>query len=373
MTWGVVVPVLPSFVERFEISIAMLGIAVASFGVGRILGNIPAGLLLSRLPARPMMRTTAIALCIVTAATALAQDLTSLIVFRTLTGVLGGALVTLCFSVLLRAAPVAARGRVISLATVVQLSAAALGSLLGGVVLQTIGSTAVFPVAAVPLMIALAWDLLRPAEHYWRDVVAAVGSAAGGQEARAPVGARLVGGLLAVTFALFVVRFAGEQGLIPVIAYAQAGLDPIELGIALAAGTVMSIAVLPLVGRWLDRGARALPVLVSTAVAGVGLVALGSLSGAGYIVAVAAVTVATSVVGVVPGIVTAERFSPRRVGLVVGVTRTTGDIGAAVGPLLAFGLADALSPSAAMWLLAGLLGTCGIAFAAVARRPLALR
>ncbi|ARJ04073.1 hypothetical protein GCM10010988_27800 [Cnuibacter physcomitrellae] len=378
MTWGVVVPVLPLFADSYGIGVALLGVVLAAFGVGRILGNLPAGILVGRLPARTVVRVSALGLAAVTASTALAHDAVWLIVLRTATGVLGGATVTACFAVLLRGAPADARGRVVSLATVVQLSAADLGSLLGGAVLQLLGAGLVFPVAAVPLLLVLLWDLARPAGAYWarpvasapepvrdaRDAAGAPGPARG----RSAPGA-LVVGLIAVTFALFVARFAGEQGLIPVLAYGPGGLDPLGLGAALAAGTAASLIVLPLVGRWLDSGARAVPVLASAALAALGLIGVASTSEWWFAASVVAVSIGSSILGIVPGVVTAERFPPERVGVMVGVTRTAGDAGAALGPAVVFLVADVLDPGAGVLLLGALLLVAAVPFAVLLARP----
>lgn len=378
MTWGVVVPVLPVLADRYSISVSLLGVVVGAFGVGRILGNLPAGLLLTRLPARRLVWTIALALSAVTASTALAQDVVALTVLRGLTGVFGGAAVTAGFTVLLRAAPAGSRGRVISIATVVQLSTAALGSLLGGAALGVVGPRLVFVVAAVPLLVVLAVDALRPATRYWSpldtpaesDVAGADRSAAApAASAPLPRGRLLLAGLVVETAVLFVVRFSGEQGLIPLLAYGQGGLDPLGLGATLAAGTVVSLAVLLPLGRWLDGGARALPVLVATLVGVIGMTAVALLPGAGLVVGVVIASVGTSALGVVPGVVTSERFPPARVGVVVGLTRTAGDLGAAVGPLLVFLVADLVDSSVALLLLAALLAVASIGFAVTVRSP----
>src|SRR3546814_13407127 len=48
MTWGVVVPLLPLYVAAFGLGVSALGPVVAAFAVGRIIANVPSGLLLRR-------------------------------------------------------------------------------------------------------------------------------------------------------------------------------------------------------------------------------------------------------------------------------------------------------------------------------------
>ena len=84
-----------------------------------------------------------------------------------LAGVLGGAAITIGFAILVAGAPPARRGRVMATVTAVQMSAGAIGSFLGGLVLTWFPLEVVFLVASVPLALVLAWDALRPAAHYW--------------------------------------------------------------------------------------------------------------------------------------------------------------------------------------------------------------
>ena len=184
-------------------------------------------------------------------------------------------------------------------------------------------------------------------------------------ESRMPLLLSLTG----VSFALFFARFAGEQGLIPVLAYGPGGLDPIGLGVALAAGTVASMLALPLVGRAVDRGARTLVVVPSAIVAGLSLLLLAIANSPWpFALLVVVYGIATSLANVVPGVLTAEAFPGRRTGRVVGVTRTAGDVGAAVGPLVIFWVADAAGAVQAMLMTAVVLLVAIVVFAIVGIR-----
>lgn len=125
---------------------------------------------------------------------------------------------------------------------------------------------------------------------------------------------------------------------------------------------------LPLVGRAVDRGVRILVLVPSAIAAGVSLVLLGIASSPWpFALLVVAYGVATSLANVVPGVVTAEAYPGRRTGGVVGVTRTAGDVGAAVGPLVVFWVADAAGPTPALLMTALVLIIAIVAFALAAR------
>ncbi|XVU29394.1 MFS transporter [Actinoplanes sp. CA-054009] len=358
MTWGVTVPVLPVYLDSYGIAVGLLGPLVAAFAVGRILANIPAGLALRRFPARTYLRAVLLALALVTALTGLAGAAGPLIGFRLVAGVLGGAAVTVGFALLVAGAPPARRGAVMATATVVQMSTAGAGALLGGAVVGLVGPAWTFAVAALPVLAVLLWDLARPAVHYWSFAAPAPQHGVqAGEPVRVKVPKRtwLLGALCAEAFATFFVRFAGEQGLVPVLAYDSGGLKPFTLGLATAAGTVASLAAMPLIARWVDRGAR-IALLVPAGIAGAAAMLCLPLLHvpAGFALAIVAYSLATSVIGVLPGVITGDAFPASAAGGVIGLTRTAGDIGAAVGPLAVFAVAGFAGYEAACAVLAAL-------------------
>lgn len=353
MTWGVVVPVLPLFVDDLQIPVVLLGTIIAAFAIGRVIANLPAGLALRRVPARPFVLTVLVALAGVTAATGFATSAEWLIALRLVAGLLAGAAITLGFAVLFAGAPPARRGSVVSIATIVQMGAAAVGSMIGGVAVTLGGVPAAFVAAAVPVLVAVAADLVRPASEYWGALAPRSDTKPVGDSTPAPRRSATLVTLAIVSFALFFARFAGEQGLIPVLAYDHGGLQPLTLGIAFALGTVVSAAVLGVVGRWVDAGGRVAVIVLSVLGVVTATVAFGVLSSpVGFGLAIVVYAAATSLANVVPSVVTAEAFPGRSAGGAVGVTRTAGDIGAAVGPLAVFGVVDLAGAGAGLAMLA---------------------
>jgi MFS family permease len=389
MTWGTIVPALPLYPARFGATALVLGPILAAFGVGRVLANIPAGLLLRRWRPRPYLWAVSLLLVLVTALTGLAPSAESLIAARVLAGVLGGAAITTGFAILVGGAPPERRGRVMATVTAVQMSAGAIGSFLGGLVLTWFPLEAVFLAAGVPLALVLGWDALRPAGHYWlprarrgdaaetpsevstssTDEMGATRPPAGPADATIrrsslsrprdqvshPTPRSLAAGLPAVvialalsSFATFFARFGGEQGLVPLAGYTAGGLTPFTLGLALAGATLLSLAALPLVGSLIDRGYR-LAVLVPGVLASAAALLLFPLANGPWLFAAAIVLygLATSVAGIVPTVLMSEAVPARHSGLVVGITRTAGDLGAVAGPLVALAVyaSDGLWPA----------------------------
>jgi DHA1 family multidrug resistance protein-like MFS transporter len=369
MTWGVTVPVLPLYLDAYGMAVGLLGPLVAAFAVGRILVNIPAGLALRRFAPRAYLRFVLLGLALVTALTGLATSAGPLIGFRLAAGVLGGAAVTVGFALLVAGAPAGRRGSVMATATVVQMSTAGAGALLGGSVVGLVGPSWTFAVAALPVLAVLLWDAARPAVHYWTPSAA---PRTGIPDKRTvPRATWLLVALCAEAFATFFVRFAGEQGLVPVLAYDSGGLKPFTLGLATAAGTLASLAAMPFIARWVDRGAR-IALLVPAGIAGaVALLGLPLLHvPAGFAVAIVAYSLATSVIAVLPGVITGDAYPPSAAGGVIGFTRTAGDIGAALGPLAVFAVAGLAGYRAACAVLAAvfLLAAGGLVAALLRHR-----
>ena len=373
MTWGTIVPALPLYVDRFGATALILGPIIAAFGVGRALANIPAGIALRWWRPRPYLRVVALLLVLVTALTGFSADAGVLIAARVLAGILGGAAVTIGFAVLVAGAPADRRGRVMATATAVQMSAGALGAFLGGLVLTWFPLEAAFLVASVPLALCLVWDAVRPAERYWqplrvRDRVGDSGFPLTRPAASAGLLA-VVAALAIGSFATFFARFGGEQGLTPVLGYAQGGLTPLTLGAALAAATLVSLAAMPLIGAVIDRGRR-LIVLIPGTLAAAGAMLLYPLAEGPWLFALVIVVygLASSIAGVVPSVIMSEAVPPHLSGVVVGVTRTAGDVGAVVGPLLAFAVYDASGAWAAVAVIAGVLLVSNLLLVRVAVR-----
>jgi len=373
MTWGTIVPALPLYVDRFGATALILGPIIAAFGVGRALANIPAGIALRWWRPRPYLRAVALLLVLVTALTGFCADAGVLIAARVVAGILGGAAVTIGFAVLVAGAPADRRGRVMATATAVQMSAGALGAFLGGLVLTWFPLEAAFLVASVPLALCLVWDAVRPAERYWqplrvRDRLGDAGSSPARPAASA--GLLMVVAALAIgSFATFFARFGGEQGLTPVLGYARGGLTPLTLGAALAAATLVSLAAMPLIGSVIDRGRR-LSVLIPGTLAAAGAMLLYPLAEGPWLFALVIVVygLASSIAGVVPSVIMSEAVPPHLSGVVVGVTRTAGDVGAVAGPLLAFAVYDASGAWSAVAVIAGVLLVSNLLLVRVAVR-----
>ncbi|GAA3816244.1 MFS transporter [Cellulomonas soli] len=380
ITWGAIVPALPDLGAAFGLTSTLLGVVVAAFGVGRLLTNLPAGMLADRRGPRGLVLGAAAALALVTALTGSVGSLPVLLGLRVVAGALGGTVVTVGMAMLAARTPAGARGTVMATAQAVQLAGAALGPALGGAVMGAWGLRAVFLVAAVPVAVCVVVAALRHDRGYWARVRPAVDASVGGAAPGAPsdprAGVRVpravlgaVVGAHVVGAAVFVARFGGEQTLAPLLGRAV-GLDAGGLGIALAVVTVLSLAAMPLTARALDAGWRR-RLMVPTLAVGALALALYPVAGDAVTFAVLVVVAGTCVSagGIVPGVVLADVVPPERQGRITGLFRSVGDLGAVAGPLALGALLDAGGPAAASAVLAGVVALAAVAGALLVRVP----
>ncbi|MEP7763066.1 MFS transporter [Sanguibacter sp. 25GB23B1] len=373
VTWGAIVPALPRYGVTFSASSFLLGAIVAAFGVGRLLVNVPAGLLADRFGPRRLLLGALVGLVVVTVLTAFAPTLPVLLVARFLAGVLGGSVVTVGLALVTARAPADARGTVLATAQAVQLAGGAMGPVVGGLVLDRWGLHAVFFCAAIPAVGCLLWTLLRPDPEFWASPAPAAGahrtpsSEATVRSRRVTTDLAAFVGLNVVGFAVFVIRFGGEQSLVPILGD-RVGMSSTQLGLSIGVITLVSLGLLPLLARLLDTGWRRrllVPGMLVAAVA-VGLYPVAE-SPLAFAVLVVVAGVGAAVGGIVPGVVLADVAAPGRQGAAVGIFRSTGDLGAVVGPL-ALGLAlDHWGAGSASLALAAVAGGSAVVYLVLVR------
>jgi MFS family permease len=360
MTWGLVVPVLPVYADRLDADPAALGIVVAAFGLGRLVVDIPAGVVAQRFDQRRLLLAAAAVVVVTTLLTALVSALDQLVLLRLLTGLSGGIVMTTGQALLSSTGP----GRMGSTMAALQTChgvGGALGPAVGGLVVG-VDDRLPFVVggAALTVLVLMA---------AWRVPPVLGAPAAVPHERRSRLWSAGLVGICAVGFAVFLVRFGGQQFLIPLLAYRRAGLSPAELGIWLAAVTVLGTTLVGLAGMLTDRWGRRPMVVVTTIL--LGLATLGFLD-SGHQPAFLAALVLTGLfltfTGPPTGAYLAESAAPDRRAMAIGIQRTFGDAATLVGPPVLGSLVSAGSPNAAVVALAVTTVVAGVLFAAVTRR-----
>lgn len=357
-TWGLMIPVLPAYVESLGAGPAAAGAAVTAFGIGRLVINVPAGIASNRWNQRALLVGGVLFVAAATVATGFVDSIEQLLVARLLTGVGGGVVVTTGQAMLSHTDP-ARLGRTMSLLQGFQMAGSSMGPALGGFLVVAGPSVPYVACGAFLVLLAGAGSVLRLPRRRERRTMASDDVRRKPQSVWTPslVAVSLVG------MAVFLVRFGGQQFLFPVLAYERAGLTPAALGLAITGATAVTLVLVPVAGQVTDRWGRRQTVLVAMlGLAGSTLGFLASPVPAGFVVALVVTSVAMALTGPSTTAFLAETTSPEQRGTAVGIFRTFGDLGIIVGPIPLGWLLDRGLEDLAIVMLAALAVAVAVVF-----------
>jgi MFS family permease len=363
MSWSVVVPVLPAYAADFDLDAAQLGIVVGVFGVGRLLVNLPAGLLAQRVDRRGLLLWSTLTVVLGQVLTGLAVDYPTLLAARLFTGLAGGVAITSGMALLADLTTPENRGRDMSTLQAFQLMGGALGPVVGGLLYTVSDARMTFVLSGLGALVVAGWGY-RVLPH-----ASSALPREGLEEAeRRPWLSRDVLGVCLLAFAVFFHRFGGMQTLIPLIAYGVAGVSVGSVGLLLGAITVCNILVVRFAGGLSDRVGRKRVIVPAMAVVALGTAGL-ALSGTTVLFFLATVVagVAMGFSGPTPAAYLVD-VTPRSArGTVTGVYRTFGDLGGILGPVLLGLLVDVAGVIPAALALGGVLAVMTLAFGLLSR------
>ncbi|HXV94651.1 MAG TPA: MFS transporter [Pseudonocardia sp.] len=364
MSWSLVVPVLPAYATQFGLGPAELGLVVGIFGVGRLLVNIPAGMLADRVDRRWLLLWSVLAVVVAQALTGLATGYGTLLATRLVTGIAGGVAITTGMSLLADVTTTASRGRDMATLQAFQLAGGSLGPVVGGLLAVPFGPRVPFFVSGMASVVVAVW-----AGRVLRGVTPGpAGPGDGPVRGRVRWFTRDVAGVCVLGSAVFFHRFGGLQSLVPLIAYGALGIGVAQMGLVLGGITLSTVLVVRLAGGLSDRWGRKRVIVPAMAVAGVGAAALAfSDSVAVFLVATLVTGVAAGFGGGAPAAYLADVAAPAVRGRSVGVYRTFGDVGTILGPVALGVAAEAWGYSAAALVLAGVVLASTAVFAALSR------
>ena len=362
---GMLIPTLPLFVRDLGVNFTLVTLAVAVAGLGTLVWNVPAGLLLARSSER---RIQFVGMSVMAAATVLlgfTESYPLVIALRVLAGV-GMSMWTLSrMTFMLRMTPSHQRGRVMSLFGGVNRIAVFASPAVGGALADYLGFGPAFLIAGLVMALGVVPTLLYSEPSSTQRLI--VG--------RRPPGWRQIGRvvrdhrhdlLTAGTGQIFagMIR-SGRQVVIPLYAAFVLDLDATAVGVAVSALAAIDMTLFPLAGYVMDRFGRRFATVPSFALLGVGmallplardftgLILIGLLLGlANGIGSGSMLTLSTDL---------APEDSPAQF---LGVWRLIGDIGHSGGPLLVGTVADLIGLAMAPFFLAavGLAGALMFGF-----------
>ena len=363
------VPLLPDIARDLRLSTGEVSSITASFAIGRLVMDLPAGRIADRLPPAIALSATGVLISIAAALLASAQSLVQALVATSLLGLVSAQTNMTGLKEFATRGPEARRGRTMAGFSNFLMTGQMLGPALGGALAGLVGWRAA-QLSGTLVGVAVALACVIGVRRAAARLAAARGHAAArtaaepvqgdGAAKAAPAGVmrltrrdRLV--LAGVPFAVFFAMGGVSQTLVPLIAADDLGLGPTVIGIAVGFGGLTCAVGAVGAGRLSDavsRKAALVPGLI-VMVAGVLLLAPDPTL-ATWVTALALIALGSSGIPVAATMI-ADRVPPGTLGRYLGGYRFLGDVGLLAGPLLAGFAAEEAGRGAAMGLTAAVL------------------
>ena len=366
---NIAAPVIPDIRSHFGSSAAEAGLVASGFALGRLLMDLPAGLLADRFSITKLFAVGILVSSTAGAGAGLSNSLYLLVFFRVVTGLGCALMTTVAIVLIVDIAGPYRRGEALSYYSSALLAGQALSPVLGGMVATFFDWRAVFffcaatPLASLPLNLIVTSRVANT--HQPRKSAANPGhhKAASTRSTGYALGRTDWPALVAVYFSTFVNFFnrqAMRQSLLPLYGSMMLAMSPGSIGTILTVGSLLTILVTLPGGRVADRIGRK-PLLIP----GLMVLGLGNLSlflgqdQLYFIVATVLVSMGVMANSMQSGLV-ADLLPERLMGRGMGMYRFVGDFGMLIGPIILGVVVDSFGFPAALMVgslvvLAGIL------------------
>jgi MFS family permease len=364
--------VLPTHTLAAGIALSDVGLMLSANRIIRLATNGPAGMLIERIPRRwmviPGLFIGALSTLLYTF-----PGFWPLLIGRLLWGVAWTGIWLGANTMAIDLAPRERLGRTIGRLQMWFFMGSGGSALIGGVLTDGLGYQAGLRISAlISLLAALMWLALLPETRptrarrsgeptvtqkapgspgHWRSVMVPLALAI----MLYGVSRMIFAGFLNATLSLLLGQRIGETilllGLVIPLASFTGGLW--------AANQVLGLIVSPLAGWLLDRlGNRWLLAIGALAIGAVALALIAITYGPAIVLATMAGVASTSVLQAQVMTLAGDYAPPGQQGRIIGALSTAGDLGSAIGPLLAYALLPTIDLSGVFWLAAGLVALC---------------
>ena len=359
--FGLIIPVIALYAEDFDVSKSAIGLTIAVYGLARFVANVPAGQLADRFGRKTALAVGGLITVVGAALCAVSPNYVVFLVARFINGAGAAVVLTGGQIVVADIASPHNRGRVMAIYQGVFLSAVAAGAFPGGWLATHYGLASPFWAYAVLAGVVTVLALVFLPETKPDTSATAVATAAAptlrfGQQLALLFA---IPGFLLVSIVSFINFFARTGGIfnvIPLFADEHIGLDTDQIGLGISLATITSVLLVYPSGILVDRFGRKGVIVVSTIIAGTGML-LFTLVGSfpGFLAASFVWGVGSGVSGAAPAAYAADLAPRGMTAPALSMYRTIADLGYVIGPLLLGILSDLASSQAALIFTALLL------------------
>lgn len=357
---GIAAPLaaFPQYLSSLGASLAVVGIVVSLRGIGNLLIDLPAGVILSRNRLRPVMFICLVIATVSAVGVALTKSIFVISALVLLRGTSTSVVVTAMMTYVRMTVPATARGRALSGAGGSLRLGLLIGPAVGGLIADTLGVPLVFALQALCLALAGLLVLLSP------DRGVAAPSADSKPRLRDQA-TDLKDGLADRWFAVGSVGFsitilqllrAARTIFLPLWGDAI-GLSVTVIGAVISAGAVMDFLLFIPGGQIMDRAGRKVAASICIGLFSLGVLILPLSAGIVGFVAASMLIGFGNGFGAGINMTLGTDLAPgKAVSTFLGAWRLFGDIGQASGPAIVGGIAAATGLSSALFVTAGIGG-----------------
>jgi MFS transporter, DHA1 family, multidrug resistance protein len=370
MGFGMIVPVIPLYGRTFEVSSTMVGLLVTSFGVARLVFNLPAGRLADRIGRRKLLIAGPLISACGASLAFMAPSFWLLVGALSIQGIGSAIYATAAMTTLADISTEENRGRMMSLHQGSLLLGTSFGPSIGGLIGGTFGLQAVFLAAIVMYILVAILAFIRVQETL--QTTGGSGSRRGRSGASASTLALLMNvsflAVALVSMMVFFTRTGGRATIVPLRGAEDLLMSATMIGALLTVAAVLNVLALPIAGWGIDRFGRKKMIVPSTIISGVGVFTMAIAPGVPIMfLGIAIYGAGTGVAGPAPAAYVADLARGRNYGATLGLFRTMSDGGFVLGPILLGWFADLQGFSFALYVNAALLVIAGVAFAIFAK------
>jgi DHA1 family multidrug resistance protein-like MFS transporter len=329
--FSIISPVLPQYALSFSISVGLIGWAVSSFALARMVVDIPAGLLADRIGRKQVMVIGLVFIGLSSILSGMAGNYPVFIIGRIIQGIGSALYITAATTWVAQVSAGEYRGRFMSIYSGIIFAATSFGPVIGGFSAVHFGLNAPFFVyggfavcgllATIPLKETAEHDLKTQSKVQFRDVPKVFANRA----------------FLFVNvsvFALFFLRSGVRSTLIPLFTSLNLGMTEDKIGILLTVAAVCT-SVLTFPSGWLsDRIGRKWPIMSCLILSAIAVMLIPSqINMDGLIPIMILYGSATGLQGSIAAW-PADVAPQDKLGTAMGIYRVIGDSGMFLGPII---------------------------------------
>lgn len=367
--FGAIVPVIALYAEEFGVSKTAIGLAVAIYGLARLMLNVPAGRLADRAGRRTTLAVGGALTVIGAALCALAPTYVLFLAARFVAGAGAAFVLTGGQIVMADIARPHNRGRVMAIYQGVFLVTVGLGAFPGGWLAANFGLAAPFWANAVLALAVtvVAWFFVpetKPAVEPLPAGTTPAPAAGFWTEIRYLLHERNLVLISLVTLAAAFVRTGGLFNVIPILAEQEMHLEPDQIGVGLGMISIVGLFLVYPSGMLVDRFGRKAVIVPSTVLSAVGMVAFVVADDFGsFLLASTFWAAAGGIAGAAPGAYAADVAPKGMMASAMGVYRALSDVGYVIGPMTMGAISDVAGTDTSLIVTAVLLFAVGMLFA----------